>query len=90
MTEVDVQQEVRDLISQFLVDHSDALTKEAEGAVAPVVVDYLLVMAIQDALAPPGEPWYSVVTSSDVTYHHLGLLTVAKDWLSPCTEADDH
>jgi hypothetical protein len=81
---IDTEQDVRDLVSQFLNDHSAVIADGAEDAAAPVVVEYLWVMAVQDALAPPGEPWYRVITSSDVSHHNLGLLEVAREWL--CSE----
>lgn len=78
---LDTVQTQRDLITEFLRENAAVFTEGAECA-APVITDYVWILAIQDALAPPQSPWYAVVTASDVTYRSLGLLEAGHDVLS--------
>lgn len=79
--EVDTFQAQRNLVTDFLAQHTEAFTVDVDCE-HPVVVDYVWVLAIQDALKPQERPWYSVVSATDVTYRSLGLLEAAHDVLT--------
>ena len=89
MPDTDRQKRLRAALSAWLETNLPWVCDDHPPHELPVVVDFFLVVAIEDAADEDTDTWYSIITSGCSHYRKVGLVSCAKAMLIRDDEEDE-
>jgi hypothetical protein len=77
VSDTETDRAVRAELAAWIDQHLPAIRgDDADALSLPVVVDFILIAAVEDGSDPDSDTWYSLVSSDTSHYRKVGLASV--------------